>query len=122
VVESPEASPVTLYMLSVDLGIKTHLAVDRDGEIHPSQKTRDARMRSDALKVRLQQSGIKSAKRHLKKRSGRMARFTKDVNHQISKILITNVKDTCSLIALENLNETRARVTDGNGGPPTGCF
>jgi putative transposase len=98
-------------MLSVDLEIKTRLAVDSDGEIHPSQKIRDARMRSDALKVRLQQSGIKSAKRHLKKRSGRMARFTKDVNHQTSKILITKANDTCSLIALENLNETLPRVT-----------
>ncbi len=40
-----------------------------------------------------------------------MARFTKDVNHQISKILITKAKDTCSLISLENLNEILAKVT-----------
>lgn len=47
----------------------------------------------------------------LEKRSGRMARFTKDVNHQISKILITKAKDTCSLISLENLKEILAKVT-----------
>jgi putative transposase len=39
-----------------------------------------------------------------------MARFTKDVNHCISKNLITNAKDTCSLIVLEDLKGIRDRT------------
>ena len=42
----------------------------------------------------LQSKDTKSAKRHLKKLSDRMARFSKDVNHCISKTLVVKAKDT----------------------------
>ncbi len=111
VVEAPEASPYDpVDVIGVDLCVK-NLAVDSDGEVHSSQQIRDTRKRSDKLLGRLQSCGTKSAKRHLKKLSGRMARFAKDSNHRISKTLITKAKDTYSLISLEDLKGIRERAT-----------
>jgi len=111
VVEAPEASPYDpVGVIGVDLGIK-NLAVDSDGEVHSSQQIQETRTRSDSLKARLQHCGTKSAKRHLKKLSGRMTRFAKDTNHRISKILITKAKGTRSLISLEDLEGIRNRTT-----------
>ena len=110
VVESPEESPYDpVGVIGVDLGIK-NLAVDSDGEVHSGEKIRNARAKSDALKGRLQQCGTKSAKRHLKKLSGKMARFAKDTNHCISKNLVMKAKGTQSLIALEDLKGIRQRT------------
>jgi len=110
IVEAPEESlydPVDV--IGVDLGIK-NLAVDSDGEIHSGDKIQNARAKSDALKGRLQQCGTRSAKKHLKKLSGRMARFSRDTNHCISKTLVAKAKDTLSLISLENLEGIRNRT------------
>jgi IS605 OrfB family transposase len=111
VVEAPVASPYDpVDVIGVDLGIK-NLAVDTDGEIHSSRQIQEIRKRSDSLKARLQHCGTKSAKRHLKKLSGRMKRFAKDTNHRISKTLITKAKGTRSLISLEDLEGIRNRTT-----------
>jgi IS605 OrfB family transposase len=111
VVEVDEAS---LYdpvgVLGVDLGIK-NLAVDSDGEVHSGEQINQTRDRRDSLKARLQRKGTKSAKRHLKKLSGKIARFSKDVNHCISKKLVAKAKDTLRSIALEDLQGIRDRVT-----------
>ncbi len=111
VVEVPEETPYEPKgVLGVDLGIK-YLAVDSDGEIHSGDKINQTRDRLDSLKARLQSKGTKSAKRHLKKLSGRTARFSKDVNHRISKQIVTKAKDTLRSVALENLEGIRSRVT-----------
>jgi putative transposase len=109
-----EVSEASLYdpvdVLGVDLGIK-NLAVDSDGEVHSGAQTTQTRDKFDSLKARLQSKGTKSAKRHLKKLSGRMARFSKDVNHCISKKIVAKAKDTLRSIALEDLQGIRNRVT-----------
>lgn len=111
VVEAPEESPFDpIGVLGVDLGIK-YLAVDSDGEVHSGDHVNKTRDRLDSLKSRLQSTGTKSAKRHLKKLSGRMARFSKNVNHCISKKLVAKAKDTRRAIALEDLNGIRSRAT-----------
>ncbi|WP_287491241.1 transposase, partial [Methanothrix sp.] len=85
VVEVDEETPYDPKgTLGVDLGIK-YLAVDSDGEVHSGEQINQTRERLDSLKARLQSKGTKSAKRHLKKLSGRTARFSRDVNHCISK-------------------------------------
>jgi len=115
VVEVSEESPYDPKgVLGVDLGIK-NLAVDSDGEVHSGDQTAQTRERLDSLKARLQRKGTKSAKRHLKKLSGRMARFSKDVNHCISKKLVAKAKDTLRSIALEDLEGIRQRVTVRKG-------
>jgi putative transposase len=111
VVESPEESPYDpVGVLGVDLGIK-NLAVDSDGEVHSGAKIAQVRDRLDSLKARLQSKGTKSAKRHLKKLSGRMAKFSKDVNHCISKGIVAKAKGTRRLIAMEDLQGIRNRST-----------
>jgi len=96
--------------LGVDLGIK-NIAVDSTGEEFSGEKIETIRTKIDNLKADLQSCGTKSAKRHLKKLSGRMARFTRDTNHCISKKLVAKAKDTSSLIALEDLKGIRERST-----------
>ena len=111
VVEVAEESPYDPKgVLGVDLGIK-YLAVDSDGEVHSGEQVNQTRYRLDSLKARLQSKGTKSAKRHLKNLSGRMSRFSKDVNHRISKHIVTKAKDTLRSIALEDLQGIRSRVT-----------
>jgi putative transposase len=58
----------------------------------------------------LQSVKTKSAKRHLKRLSGKQRRFQKDVNHRISKRLVATAKRTGRGIALEDLKGIRERV------------
>ncbi len=113
VVEADEATPYDpVGVLGVDLGIK-NLAVDSDGEVHSGKQVSQTRDKLDSLKARLQSKGTKSAKRHLRKLSGRMARFSKYVNHCISRKLVAKAKDTLRSIALEDLEGIRQRATVG---------
>src|SRR6266566_6530170 len=71
-------------ILGVDLGI-INLATDSEGESFSGELVEQNRKRHHALRQRLQKRGTKSAKRHLKKLSGREARFKRNTNHVISK-------------------------------------
>ncbi|NWG09040.1 MAG: IS200/IS605 family element transposase accessory protein TnpB [Nitrososphaerales archaeon] len=114
VVDAPEE---TLYeaknVLGVDLGIE-NLATDSTGEHFSGSKVDEVRKRYTSLRARLQARGTKSAKRHLKKLSGRERRFKRNVNHIISKALVGKAKRTESLIALEDLKGIRERVRVGH--------
>ncbi|WP_319018423.1 transposase [Microbispora sitophila] len=96
--------------LGVDLGI-VNLATDSEGKVHCGKGVRAVRRRNARLRARLQAKGTKSAKRLLKKRRRKEARFARDVNHRISKHLVGKAKDTRSGIALEDLEGIRDRVT-----------
>jgi IS605 OrfB family transposase len=96
--------------LGVDLGV-TNIAVDSDGTIHSASHVNNVRFRHRRLRSRLQAKGTRSAKRRLKKLSGREHRFAKDTNHCISKKLVAKAKDTGRAIALETLGGIRNRVT-----------
>lgn len=73
----PEPTPgVADGTLGVDLGI-VNLATDSEGETFSGQAVERVRQRHHALRQRLQKRGTKSAKRHLKKLSGKEARFRK---------------------------------------------
>ena len=103
VVDAPEASPDDpVGTLGVDLGV-INLAVDSDGEFYSGEDVDKVREKIDTLKSTLQSKGTKSAKRHLKKLSGRESRFRHSVNHLISKRLVSKAKDTHRQIALEDL-------------------
>ena len=103
VVDATESTPDDpTGTIGVDLGI-TNLAVDNDGQIYSGKEVDKVRERLDNLKADLQHKGTKSAKRHLKRLSGKEARFRRHVNHVISKQLVTKAKDTHRQIALENL-------------------
>ena len=63
-----------------------------------------------ALRQRLQKRDSKSAKRHLRKLSGREARFKKNTNHVISKRIVHKAKAHGRGIAIEELRHIRTRT------------
>ncbi|MDF0591695.1 RNA-guided endonuclease InsQ/TnpB family protein [Candidatus Methanocrinis natronophilus] len=94
----------------LDLGIK-NIAVDSTGEEFSGDGIENFRSGIDNLKADLQSCGTDSDKRHLKKLSGREARFRREVNHCISKKMVSKAKDTSSVIALEDLQGIREGMT-----------
>lgn len=96
--------------LGVDLGI-ANIAVDSDGDVHQGKAVKSVRYRHRQLRRKLQTKGTKSAKRRLKKLSGKEQRFAANTNHVISKILVAKAKDTDRGIALEELGGIHERVT-----------
>jgi IS605 OrfB family transposase len=110
-VEVPDGSPVDPEgWLGVDLGIR-NLAVDSDGEAHSGAAVEAVRQRHQRLRNILQPVGTKSAKSHLKKLSGKEARFRSHTNHVISKHIVAKAKGTGRGIAVEDLTGIRDRAT-----------
>jgi IS605 OrfB family transposase len=111
VVDAPEKSDYDpVGVLGVDLGIE-NIAVDSDKQIFESKKVEQSRKKYSRLRRSLQKTDTKSAKRKLKKISGKERRFKKDVNHTISKNIVSKAKGTARAIAIENLSYIRSRVT-----------
>jgi putative transposase len=130
-VEVPDADmkEAVTGWLGVDVGI-VNLAVTSDGEtlprpIHqPGPKGKPAHVRAQGsgghvnalrygnlkLRQKLQKKGTRSAKRLLAKRSGKEARFAKDVNHRISKTIVAEAERTGRGIAREGLEGIRERA------------
>jgi len=92
--------------LGVDLGV-VNLAADSTGETFSGSKVNNIRKRSAKLRAKLQSKGTKSAKRLLKKRSGKEMRFGKETNHVIAKKIVEKAKALGQGIALENLKGIR---------------
>lgn len=105
--EPPEGDPSDF--LGVDLGV-VNIAVDSDGELYSARQVNNVRHRHRRLRRKLQRKGSRSAKRRLKKLSGKEKRFAKDVNHCISKQLVAKTERTGRGIALENLTGIRERI------------
>ncbi|MCE5288365.1 MAG: RNA-guided endonuclease TnpB family protein [Nocardiaceae bacterium] len=111
--------------IGVDLGIE-NIAVTSDrslaqhlmstfGALAPSGSAgrgsiKERRTRNRELRQKLQKKGTKSAKRLLRKRARREARFAADVNHQISKQIVAEAERTGRGIAVEDLTGIRERV------------
>jgi putative transposase len=112
VIDAPEppAGPEPADWLGVDLGI-VNIATDSDGNAYCGKAVRAVRYRNRQLRARLQSKGTKSAKRLLAKRRRKEARFGRDVNHVISKALVSEAKGTGRGIKLENLSGIRDRIT-----------
>jgi IS605 OrfB family transposase len=109
--EVDEPKPINVDgALGVDLGV-VNIAVDSDGQIHSARHTNNVRHRHRRLRAKLQAKGTRSAKRKLKRLSGKERRFAKDTNHCISKKLVAKAKDTNRAIVLEDLRGIRERVT-----------
>jgi putative transposase len=110
-VEVPDGSPIAPEgWLGVDLGIR-NLAFDSDGEAHSGEAVLANRSRIAKLRSGLQSAGTKSARRHLRKLSGREKGFHAHTNHVISKSIVRKARDTGRGIALEDLKGIRDRVT-----------
>lgn len=113
--EEPEPEVTTPGgFLGVDLGIVNIATVATDqGDLvqdHSGGVVQARREKNAALRARLQAKGTKSAKRLLKKRSGKEARFAKDTNHCVSKKIVAEAERTGRGIAIEDLTGIRERV------------
>ncbi|MEO3784644.1 transposase [Actinocorallia sp. B10E7] len=95
--------------LGVDLGI-VNIATTSDGTRYAGRHLNQVRHKNRRLRAKLQKKGTRSAKRLLRKLSGREARFAADTNHCIAKQLVTEAQRTCRGIALEDLGGIRDRV------------
>ncbi|EFL14470.1 RNA-guided endonuclease TnpB family protein [Streptomyces sp. C] len=95
--------------LGVDLGI-AHIATTSTGYRAAGRGLNRHRKRQLDLRKKLQAKGTKSAKRLLKKRSRKEARHAANVNHIVSKTIVTTAERTGRGIALETLTGIRDRV------------
>ena len=97
-------------VIGVDMGVK-NIAVDSDGEFFSGDKVEINRKRLLRLRSSLQSRGTKSAKRKLKKLSGREHRFRTNVNHCVSKRIVEKAKGSERAIAIEDLSGINDRIT-----------
>lgn len=86
-------------VLGVDRGV-LNIATCSDNAFFNSKKLRNVKGKFQYLKSKLQHLGTRSAKRKLKRLSGRERRFVRDVNHVISKQIVNK---PFNVIALEKL-------------------
>ena len=96
--------------LGVDFGI-VNLATDSDGDQYSGSTVDQARQRYQRRRDHLQAVGTKSAKRRLKRLSGRQRRFQANENHRIAKQLVAKAKGTRRALAVEDLTHIRRRAT-----------
>ena len=109
-IEVPEETEyAATEFLGVDFGI-AEIAADSDGNRYSGSKFNKVRHRNKALRRKLQRKGTKSAKRLLKKRARKESLFARDVNHTISKRIVSLAKRTDRGIAIEELTGIRSRV------------
>ncbi|WP_328808922.1 RNA-guided endonuclease InsQ/TnpB family protein [Nonomuraea montanisoli] len=103
--------PVTVPdgFVGVDLGI-ANLATTSEGVRHSGKGLNAVRHRHRELRRRLQAKRTKSAKRLLKRRRRKEARFAANINHSIAKQIVTEAERAGRGIALEDLRGIRDRV------------
>jgi IS605 OrfB family transposase len=107
-VSEPEVSEPSGW-LGVDLGI-VNIATTGDGVRAAGRRLNRYRTRMRALRRKLQTRRTTSARRALKRLRRREARFTADVNHVLSKQLVTTAQRTGRGIGLEDLTGIRLRA------------
>lgn len=95
--------------LGVDFGI-VNIATTSDGITFTGAAVLGIRKRRRRQRRRLQAKQTRSATRRLRLLSGKEERFARDVNHQISKRIVSEAKCTGRGIAVEDLTGIRDRV------------
>jgi putative transposase len=94
--------------IGIDLGIK-RLAVTSHPRFFGGKGIKETNNRYFRLRRALQGKGTKSAKKHLKKLSGRLKRFQQNANHVISKQIVSACTPGDTLV-MENLTDIRERT------------
>lgn len=100
-------------VVGVDLGINRP-AVTSDRRFHGERRWKQVDHRYFRLKRRLQAKGTKSARRHLKRLSGKVQRFRRDCDHVVSRRIVDGVEPGTA-IAVEKLTNIRSRVKQRHG-------
>jgi len=91
--------------IGIDRGIKK-LAVTSNNKFFGGGTIKHISHKYSTLRSKLQSKGTKSAKRHLCKMSSKENRFRKDINHCISKKIVSKL-EVGTTIVLENLKNIR---------------
>lgn len=109
-IEEPAIEQASTFM-GIDVGIN-YLAVasttDKKCKFFAGGEIKNKRNIYSKMRARLQSKGTLSAKRVMKRLSGKEQRFMKDVNHCISKSIIKfAVQENVSVIGLEDLTNIR---------------
>jgi putative transposase len=92
--------------LGVDLGFN-RVAVTSDNKFHTAKNIRHIKSCYKRTRRSLQANGGKSAKRALRRVSGRERRFVADTNHCVSKQIVADARANNQRIILEDLNGIR---------------
>ena len=92
--------------IGVDFGL-TDIAVTSDGKKHSAKWLNQYREKKQRVRSSVQSKGTKSAKRLLKRLSGREKTTTKIINHTISKSIVKTAKEQGKGIAIEDLTNIR---------------
>jgi putative transposase len=100
-------------VIGVDLGMNRP-AVTSNRQFLGERRWKEQDRRAFRLKRKLQAKGTRSAKRHLKKLSGKQFRRHKDHDHVLSKRIVQNAPSG-STIVLENLKNIREDGKFGRG-------
>lgn len=104
-----------LRTIGVDLGIHNVLALS-DGTIINSKELKRVKRKYNYLRNKLQAKGTRSAKRLLKKISGKEMRFSRNYNHILSKFLIgldANVIVFEKLTNIRRNSKTKSKKANG---------
>lgn len=119
VVKLPDHAPLPVTdFLGVDLGV-VHLATTSDDTTHSGAGVEACRTRYARRRHRLQKAAHhsqmrgkrpKNIRRALQRTARREANFRRDVNHCIAKTLVAAATDTARGLALEDLQDLRARA------------
>ncbi|WP_373278595.1 RNA-guided endonuclease InsQ/TnpB family protein [Alicyclobacillus shizuokensis] len=100
--------PQSEAVIGVDMGLNRP-AVTSDAQFLGERRWKDIDRRYFRLKRSLQAKGTRSAKRHLRRLSGKVHRFRRDCDHVISRRIVDSVP-VGSVIVIENLNHIRSRT------------
>jgi IS605 OrfB family transposase len=105
-------TPTNGTFVGLDRGI-SNIAVTSNNKFYTGKHVKRVSRHYSNLRRKLQKVNSKSAKRHLRKLSGKERRFKADVNHKISKDIIStlNPGDTLILEDLTGIRNRRLRKT-----------
>jgi IS605 OrfB family transposase len=95
--------------IGIDMGV-VNLVVDNRGKSYSGAQVDDVRRRQHSRRRALQKVGTRSAKRALRRASGKQARFQRHTNHILSKAIVADAERGRCLITLEDLQGIRGRV------------
>lgn len=95
-------------VVGIDLGLNRP-AVASNNTFYGSGCWRAIEQRTFRLRRKLQVKGTSSAKRHLRRLSGKTVRFRRDCDHVLSKRIVQSVESGTTLV-VENLTNIRTRV------------
>jgi putative transposase len=104
---TPEA-PDNKNAIGVDLGL-AHPAVTSQNRFLGERRWREHEQRIFRLRRGLQAKGTRSARRHLKKLSGKQFRQRRDHDHVLAKRIVQSVEPGTTIV-IENLREIRERT------------